>query len=244
MAYADKLDQAIEGLYTAFEGYRLPKHTNPCPCCHSAEDELILQAQPLRELDPDHLWKYSMDALLVWGDEAVFKHFLPRIFELLATLPDPSLQLIDQEIMFRKFRHGNWRAWPDEEQAAVEGYLHSVWHEVLGDPPAEERYSDLESWICSIGQCEDDLSSYLHEWIEDERQSASFALSCLLLTSAVARTSRNGRNAFWSGRDDQYAQLQKWVKSPAVIEKLRNAAVRCTDSTLAEEFAAARSMCS
>ena len=244
MAYADKLDQAIEGLYTAFEGYRLPKHTNPCPCCHSAEDELILQAQPLRELDPDHLWKYSMDALLVWGDEAVFKHFLPRIFELLATLPDPSLQLIDQEIMFRKFRHGNWRAWPDEEQAAVEGYLHSVWHEVLGDPPAEERYSDLESWICSIGQCEDYLSSYLHEWIEDERQSASLALSCLLLTSAVARTSRNGRNAFWSGRDDQYAQLQKWVKSPAVIEKLRNAAVRCTDSTLAEEFAAARSMCS
>jgi len=244
MAYAEKLDQAIEGLYTAFEGYRLPKHTNPCPCCHSAEDELILQAQPLRELDPDHLWKYSMDALLVWGDEAVFKHFLPRIFELLATLPNPSLQLIDQEIMFSKFRHGNWRAWPDEEQAAVEGYLHSVWHEVLGDPPAEERYSDLESWICSIGQCEDDLSSYLHEWIEDERQSASLALSCLLLTSAVARTSRNGRNAFCSGRDDQYAQLQKWVKSPAVIEKLRNAAVRCTDSALAEEFAAARSMCS
>jgi hypothetical protein len=244
MAYANKLDQAIEGLYVAFEGYRLPKHTNPCPCCHTAEDELILHAQPLRELDPDHLWQYSGDALMTWGDEAVFKHFLPRMFELLATLPECPPRLVNREIVFSKFRHGNWRAWPEEEQAAVERYLHSVWHEVLGVPPAEESYSDLESWICSIGQCEDDLSSYLHEWVEDERQSASFALCWLLLTSAVARTGRNGRNEFWRGRDDQYAQLQKWVKSPAVIEKLTNAEVRCTDSTLADEFAAARSICS
>ena len=124
-----------------------------------------------------------------------------------------------KEMMFSKFRYGNWRTWPDKEQAAVEAYLHSVWHEVLGDPPTEKSYSYLESWICSIGQCEDDLSSYLDEWIEDERQSASLALSWLLLTSAVALTSKNGRNAFWSGRDDQYAQLRKWVKSPAVIGK-------------------------
>lgn len=244
MAHANNLEEAIEGLYTAFEGYPLPKFTDPCMHCHCFEDELKVHAQPLRELDLENLRDYAVDALLVWGDEAVFKHFLPRIFELLATIPDPSLQLIDREIMFSKFRHGNWRAWPEEEQAAVEGYLHSVWHEVLGDPPAEESYSDLESWICSIGQCEDDLSSYLHDWIEDERQSASLALSWLLLTSAVARTGKNGRNAFWQGRDDQYAQLQKWVKSPAVIERLENAEKSCAGSELANEFAAARAMCS
>jgi hypothetical protein len=238
------LENAIEGLYRAFASYPLPKYTDPCLHCHTLDDESKLHAQPLRELDLDHSRHYAVDALLVWGDETVFKHFLPRIFELLATLPDPSLQLIDREIMFSKFRHGHWRAWPEEEQAAVEGYLHSVWHEVLGDPPSEESCSDLESWICSIAQCEDDLSSYLHEWIEDERQSASLALSSLLLTSAVARTSKHGRNAFWKGRDDQYAQLQKWVKSPAVIEKLEVAEKGCADSELAKEFAAARSMCS
>lgn len=242
MAYANNLDQAIEGLYTAFEGYPLPRFTNPCPCCHSAEVELKLHARPLRDLDADHLRDYAVDAILTWGGEAVFKHFLPRIFELLVTLPDPCRQLIDREIVFSKFRYGNWQAWPEAEQAAVEGFLHSVWYEVLGDPPGEESYSDLESWICSIGQCEDDLSSYLHEWIEDERQSASLALSRLLLTSAVARTKKHGRNEFWRG--DQYAQLQKWVKSPAVIEKLEKAEASCAGSELANEFAAARAMCS
>jgi hypothetical protein len=244
MNRSEALEEAIEGLYRAFSIYPLPKYTDPCLHCHSLDDESKLHDQPLRDLDLDHLRDYAVDALLVWGDEAVFKHFLPRIFELVATLPEPSLQLIDLEILFSKFRYGNWRTWPDDEQAAVERFLHSVWHEVLGDPPTEESYSDLESWICSIGQCEDDLSSYLHEWIEDERQSASLALSWLLLTSAVARTAKNGRNAFWDGRDNQYSQLQEWVKSPAVIQKLKVAEEGCADTELANEFAAARAMCS
>lgn len=238
------LENAIEELYRVFSRYPLPKYTDPCLHCHTLDNELKLHAQPLRDLDLDHLRDYAVDALMVWGDETVFRHFLPRIFEILVRSPDASFELIDPEIMFSKFRHGHWRSWPEEEQAAVEDFLHALWRDILGNPPIEESYEDIESWICSIGQCEDDLSSYLREWIEDKRQSATLALTSLLLTSAVVLTKKAGRNDFWGGRDAQYAQLQEWVKSPAVIEKLEHAEAGCADSGLASEFAAARAMCS
>jgi hypothetical protein len=240
MAYANNLDQAIERLYTAFEGYRLPKHTNPCPCCHTAEDELKLHAQPLRQLDPDHLREYSGDALLVWGDVNLFKHLLPRVFELLAMLPDPFP--MGTEAILRKLPLGEWRSWPSEEQEAVEAYLHAAWWRVLATPPENEE--DIEGWLCGIGQCEDDLRPYLQEWIRDKRRSALLALSCFLLTSAVARNGTKGRLESWRGRDAQYAQLQEWVKSAAVIEKLRAAETRFADSEIAAELAMARAICS
>ena len=103
------LVEAIEALYSAFEKYPLPRYTDPCMHCHSVEDELKLHAQPLRELDLEHLREYAVDSLTTWGGEDVFRHFLPRIFDLFANLPNPTLQLIDREIMFSKFRHGNWQ---------------------------------------------------------------------------------------------------------------------------------------
>jgi hypothetical protein len=244
MAYANNLDQAIEGFYSAFAGYPLPKFTDPCMHCHSFEEELKVHAQPLRELDLEHLRDYAVDALNVWGDLDVFKHFLPRIFDLVANLPDPSSSLIDTEIQFGKLRHGDLRTWPKAEQNAVESFLHAVWKGVLNDPPLDDSYADVECWICSIGQCEEALGPYLREWIEDERQSAILALSSFLRTSAILREGRTGWNAFWKGREAQYMQLQEWARSSAVIAKLRNAETRFRGSEIAAELALARAICS
>jgi hypothetical protein len=238
------LRKAIEGLYTAFSNYPLPKFTDPCLHCHSLDDEAKLRAAPLREIDPDHLRDYAVDALLVWGDVLVFKHFLPRIFELFVSTPDPAVVFTDPEIMFSKFRHGVWRTWPTEEQSAIEAFLRQVWEELLGQQPEDGSFTDVESWLCSIGQCEEDLNPYLHKWIEDERLSSCLALSSFLLTSAVARTGTTGRNAFWQGRDAQYAQLQQWAKSNAVVEKMRRAEIRWGGTDIANEFAMARSIAS
>lgn len=226
MECSSNLRKAIEGLYTAFSSYPLPSFTDPCLHCHSLDDEAKLHAAPLREIDSDHLRDYAVDALLVWGDVPLFKHFLPRIFELFVMTPDPAIVFADPEIMFSKFRHGAWRTWPREEQLAIEAFLCQLWDEVLGETPEDGAFTDVESWLCSIGQCEDDLDPYLHQWLEDERLSACLALSSFLLTSAVARIGTTGRNAFWQGRDVQYTQVQQWAKSPAVIGKMRLAEAR------------------
>ena len=243
MRISTELQLAIDDLYTVFARYPLPKFTDPCMHCHTLEDEAKLHAKPLRELDDEDLRDYAWDGLLVWGDVDTFKHLLPRLFELYMSTPKASYKLADPEILFSKFRHGNWRTWPAEEQGTVERFLHAMWKEILGDPPAELEIDDMESWICTIAQCEDDLNPYLHDWIEDNRVSSSLALSSLLLTSAVVREESTGRNAFWDERDVQYIQLKQWVRSEAVTKKLLAAEKESDDPELVSEFAAARTIC-
>jgi hypothetical protein len=173
------LEDAIEGLYSAFSGYPLPEYTMPCDCCLSPRADDLLHAAPLRKLEWIHLRDYAKDALLVWGDLNCFKHFLPRVFELVLTASDWRNQTPSPEIVFKRFHFGAWGTWPDVEQAAVERMLQAVWETVRSNSPIEGGYIDVDQWLCSISQCEDDLGPYLDQWMEDERLSASWALSSL-----------------------------------------------------------------
>ena len=149
----------IERLYTTFSGYPLSQNTYACPCCTTAEQEGKLHSKPLRELHPDDLTHYAWDALLTWGNESTFKHFLPRLFELFLTIPNPSLHLADTEILFSKFRHGHWREWPEFEQDTIRDFTHCFWNDVLN---SELQYDkelgyDNNAWetdtcLCSVGQ--------------------------------------------------------------------------------------------
>jgi len=102
--------------------------------------------------------------------------------------------------------------------------------------------------------------------MEDERLSATWALSSLILGSTIAYTgtdrsmpvyeddddtdSRDAkikewfslpqRNAFWDECNTQYAALQEWARSPAAIEKLHRAEISCGSSEMAREFALAQ----
>jgi hypothetical protein len=105
----EALQATIEGLYAVFASYPLRPQVVGCPCCVSAEDEARLHSKPLRELEIADLEKYASHALLTWGDEDDFRHFLPRLFEL-ADLE--HLSSSDLHIIFGKLRHAGWRAWP------------------------------------------------------------------------------------------------------------------------------------
>jgi hypothetical protein len=238
-----ELEAAIEGLYSAFDSYPLPAFTNPCPCCHSPiEADAKLRSKPLRLLEAEDLSDYASDAINVWGDVLELKHFLPRILELLATTDRPTYDFVDPQRVLNKLRYAHWREWLADEQASVERYLQNLWRSVLSYPPDSELTEDIESWLCSIAQCEDDLSVYLDMWIGDESLSASLALSSFLLMSSILCPGNAGRNAFWQGRDEQYRQLSAWVKTPAVKDKLQRAIDPTTDAELWDEFAAALGM--
>jgi hypothetical protein len=243
MAQAFDLGSAVERLYTTFASYPLPDSTDPCWHCHTEEDEAKLHSKSLRELGSEDLRTYAGDALLVWGDERVFKHFLPRIFELVLKLTNLTLELDNPEIIFSRLRYGNWRSWPAEEQKAIEDYLHACWHHVLGDPPSVEEFADIESWLCSIAQGEANLGPYLSQWLADSRLSASLALSSFLLSSTITHDNRQGRNAFWENCETQYQQLRAWVRTKPVAEKLKLAELAASGTELANEFASARWMC-
>jgi hypothetical protein len=261
------LEDAIEGLYFAFSEYPLPEDTMPCGCCHSPDANELLHAEPLRKLEWKHFGQYPNQALLVWGDLNCFKHFLPRIFDLLLNVSDWDIEAPDPEWVFKKLDDGEWRTWPREEQAAVKKMLQAVWETVLSNPPIESPYIDVEQWLCSIALCEEDIGPYLAQWMEDQRISASWALSFLILGSDIAYVDYNvdnkvpvfreddGRsktakvqewfvlphpNAWWKYCSTQYVQLLEWVRSSAVLEKLRQAEIGCGNSEMEREFTTAQ----
>jgi hypothetical protein len=243
MEITEELGTAIDGLYATLATYELPSFTDPCLHCHTVEQEGLLHTRPLRDLSAEDLWLYTNDALLVWGDVAVFKHFLPRIFEHLATAEKPTYSFTEPAIVISKLRHGHWRDWPQHEQSAVETFLRQLWRAILNDEQDEDSIDGIEGWLCSIAQAEDDLGSYLRFWMEKGSTQAALALSAFLLTSAVCRPGTAGRDAFWDQRDVQYEQLKQWVRRPEVGEKLHRAELSAEDSELAAEFAAARELC-
>jgi hypothetical protein len=145
----------------------------------------------------------------------------------------------------------------DHEQQAV-------WEDVRSNPPIEAGYIDVDQWLCCISRCEDDLTPYLDQWMRDQRLSASWALSLLILGSTIAYTDADTnhdwpvwegeesrakidqwrklphRGPFWKGCDAQYAQLQEWLKSAAALEKLRHAGTSCGHVEMEREFRTAQ----
>jgi hypothetical protein len=225
MIYPKLLEDAIEGLYVTFSGYSLPEDTMPCSCCHSPDANGLLHAAPLRELQWKHLAGYATEALMVWGDADCYKHFLPRIFELVLTAGDWTKKTPSPEMVFHPLRYGRWRTWPEQEQIAIERMLQALWETVLSNPPIQGGYIDVDQWLCCISQCEYDLNPYLYQWMKDERLSASWALSSLILGSEIAYTGTDHEPPVWEGRGikGKDSRVVQTTTSRGILEELRYA---------------------
>lgn len=117
------LSEAIENLYKAFEAYPLDPEMDACPCCVDAADKHQICTKPLRELTGDDLSNYAFKAVSTWGSEEDYRHFLPRIFELLAQ----NELSTDLFVVIRKLPYASWENWPENERQAVNDFLFSWW---------------------------------------------------------------------------------------------------------------------
>jgi len=151
------LAAAIEGLYEMFSAYPLAAKIDGCPCCVSDQDESSLHRKPLHELTAEDLSRYAFKALTTWGTKNDFKHFLPRLLELV-TEKDGIANEIDLAVLFGKLEYAHWNTWPARERAAVRRYLTVLWLFVLSVPMEAVK---IDEYLCAIGQAEDDMSSYL-----------------------------------------------------------------------------------
>src|SRR5215470_5230868 len=81
---AEALRSSVERLYTVFADYHLSQHIEGCPCCITPADQAAIHSKPLRRLTYEDLELYAFKAMLTWGAPESWKHFLPRILEILA----------------------------------------------------------------------------------------------------------------------------------------------------------------
>ena len=155
------LETAIEALYQTFAVYPLRPVIEGCPHCVSREDSDQIHVRPLRELTPGDVRYYAFKAMTTFGDVADFKHFLPRLLELLAReLRSGETLGIDEEVIGGKIALAQYVTWPEAERAAVEQFFMAAWRVALATFPSTP---DAETLLCTVAQfaSADDLTPYL-----------------------------------------------------------------------------------
>jgi hypothetical protein len=210
-----ELDEAIGKLYKVFSRYPLKKHVEGCPCCVNEEDKRVLESKPLKELTATDVGRYSFKAMTTWGDKDDFRHFLPRIFELL--ISESGLGW-DEEVILGKLALAEWNEWPESEQIVVRKFLHAGWDSLLAQT---EPAIEPDGWLCGMGRAGEDLQTYLDSWVEARTRNAYKHLAKFVEwhhPTYVKRHSLN--NPFWPDSPKAVAQLCGWVTSQPTREKL------------------------
>jgi hypothetical protein len=150
---------ATEKLYSVFSRYPLKPHIDGCPCCVHEEDQALIRSLPLRQLTAEDLGRYAYKALFTWGDVDDFRHFLPRLLELVAGYP--PFGWIDAEPLLGRLAYADWREWPQREQTAIESFLWLRWNVGLTLDTSE---FEADGWLCGVALAGVETSRYIDAW--------------------------------------------------------------------------------
>jgi hypothetical protein len=232
------LSSAIERLYEAFSTYKLGAHVSGCSHCVSEADETIIHSAPLRKLGPSELSRYAFKAMTTWGSVDDFRHFLPRLFELVSI--DGGDGWIDPEVLFGKLSYGEWKSWPEVEQQAIIHFLKSMWRDLLGRFPHQLKVNNC---LCSIACTESEMSDYLNSWnIAGSASAASHFADFLSYNLSNRRNGWKLRNAWWGDHPQPSRAVTQWLLAPARLEEIDRAffAFGMEDAAMATTLSDAR----
>jgi hypothetical protein len=215
------LRDAVERLYVVFAPYPLGE-VQGCPCCVSWSDQSDLRARPLPALTRKQLQHYSDKAMTTWGGVEDFKHFLPRLLELL--VEDSFFGGL--ETFAYKLDRADFAYWPLEERQAIEACCRAWWRTLLATFPTWDR---LETYLALFAHVLNDIRPLLEELgASDELATQRHLVRLSLdLSDAYAGLSlaRRGwgdgkRSWGWVVCPDQTNQVADWMLEPATALQL------------------------
>lgn len=199
------LDTAIDKLYEVFSIYPPDPGMEGCPCCVGEQDRHKLSYRSLRELSGEDLSRYAFKAMTTWGTEDNFKHFLPRIFDLLAS---GGLQT-DEFVVLGKLEYAGWKNWTETEQQAIRALLLAWWE-------ARINYTYLgEQMLIEVYRRTGDIDQMLASWDKElSIDTYGFHTVVDLAYFHIQDLKTRSRDFFWFTSDDSEKILQ-WLKSKA-----------------------------
>ena len=127
-----ELQDTIEHAYEIFGRYARGGDIDACPCCVGRSDQDKLAGVKLRDQPGDLLSRFAFKAMTTWGGVDDFKHFLPRIFELMTAsdrdgiLGCEYLPGFDLCLVASKLEYAQWRTWPEAEKIAVRQFMETL----------------------------------------------------------------------------------------------------------------------
>lgn len=197
----EELEIAIQNLYNTFSIYPCNSTMEGCPCCVSDSDKEKIHSKQLRDLDEDDLSRYAFKAMTTWGDINDFKHYLPRIFEILAT----NDVIINISVVLRKLEYGEWQEWSDGEKRAITNFIWAWWTNATKN----KSYFDTQAFI-EIYQLTRDIEQLLKRWtisMEDNSFSNFVDLMYIYYKDLTGK-----RTQFREMDEASIEKLIKWVK--------------------------------
>jgi hypothetical protein len=148
------LHAAIGGFYATFASYPLKRVIVGCPHCVSRADSDALHMRALDALTADDVRYYATKAMTTFGDAEDFKHFLPRLLELLARELEACGSGgagedlgFNEEILGGKLALAGYTGWPVVEREAVERFLDAMWGALLARFPTT---LEAETFLCFL----------------------------------------------------------------------------------------------
>lgn len=217
------LQEAVAALYEVFAGNPLRDWTDPCPHCHTADDEQLLHRAPLRELTAEDLQRYATDSLMLWGDLGDLKHFLPRILEVVAT---EGFDFPDVEIVYGHLAYGSFATWPAHERTAVRDLAMAHWRMALAEGV---HLAHFEPVLAGIMLIEDDLTPYLRYWECSDDPITLANLAEYAQEIQRIRAGERGWNAYlavdqstgpFGNARPGPAQVSSWLTGDALVARL------------------------
>lgn len=219
------LHEAIERLYATFVSYPLHHPVIGCPGCVSRADQERIASKALRQLNGDDLEQFAWNAIGTWGDENDFRHFLPRLLELISD-PQERRHLPDLFVIFDKLSY--CKRWPKQEQEAITTFLLTFWRSILAGHPGREEDSlvasaYLEAMLGGI----DDFAPYLHAWRD------------MCMSSSLRQLSELIQYHSWGCRLAQNKQIRAWLREDGTRQMLEEGFYASMHEGWAEELALA-----
>lgn len=169
----DELAQATVALYQVFAAPLLGP-VQGCPHCVDPARGEDLCRLDRRSASADDLGRFAFKAMTTWSTVDDFKHFLPRLLELL-----PGL---DVELVLGKVGYASFERWPDVEQRAVRRHLRALFVATLEVFPAALRLSVL---LRGAQRFEADLAPYTALLVDDVESHALHVASLIVDEEAL-----------------------------------------------------------
>jgi hypothetical protein len=227
------MESAIADLYRVFAHYRprevVTRSGSACP------DSRLLLSRPLDQLGWHELLRYGWKAMTLLGDADDYRHFLPRLLELLAFDPPH----FNEEVILYNIRL-DWQTWSVAEQSAITRWLQALWRLTLTtyDPIHRERV--VADCLCCVAQLADDLAPFLAEWEAFTIPSAIYLLADHVRANGESLSQHSTlENVWWSERNAQMRQAVTWLLGGPPGEMLESAYLRDAKAPYAGELATA-----
>ena len=152
------MHDTVANLYETFKGYRIGTNFGQGDTFIRPEQVAKVTARPLRELSASDLDVFALKTMTTWGSVQQFKHFLPRLFELLL---DDWETFSFPEVLVEKLSYGEWKKWPAREQTAVKEFLGYFWTYQLKMPLNYDGEGRIGEVLSAIFEVTGNLEPYL-----------------------------------------------------------------------------------